>query len=45
MDEKLVKEIVRNVRFGIRTKAELRRCGCEECTEALRILGDREARG
>ena len=31
-------QIARNVREGIRTKADLRRCGCKNCIEALRIL-------
>lgn len=33
-----VSEVVRNVRFGLRTKAELRRCGCPTCIEALKVL-------
>ena len=37
-----IKEIVRNVREGIRTKADLKRCGCDSCERALEILkGDR----
>jgi len=36
----LVAEILVNVRTGIRTKAELRKCGCPSCLEALRILGE-----
>jgi len=31
-------QIARNVREGIRTKADLRRCGCKNCMEALKIL-------
>jgi hypothetical protein len=34
----LVAEILINVRTGIRTKAELKKCGCPSCREALRIL-------
>jgi len=36
-----VEEVVRNVRRGDRTKADLKRCGCSVCTEALQILGKR----
>lgn len=38
MNTPLVEEMVRNVRFGLRKKAELRRCNCDECREALQIL-------
>ena len=38
IDIKEVKEIVRNVKEGIRTKTDLRRCGCNNCREALKIL-------
>ena len=31
-------DVARNVRIKIRTKAELRRCGCPICQEALKIL-------
>ena len=34
-----VKEIVANVRSKIRTRADLKRCGCPDCVEALVILG------
>lgn len=34
----LVGEILINVRTGIRTKAELQKCGCPSCLEALEIL-------
>ena len=33
-----VMEIVWNVRRGARKKADLRRCGCENCRAALRVL-------
>ena len=32
------KDIVNAVRWGDRTKAELERCGCDECKKALKIL-------
>lgn len=38
-DSLLVNEIVHNVRTGIRSKKDLRRCDCPECREALKILG------
>ncbi|NYT10917.1 MAG: hypothetical protein GKC03_00005 [Methanomassiliicoccales archaeon] len=38
--ESRVNEVIRNVRFKIRSKAELRRCGCPVCQEALeRMVG------
>lgn len=33
-----VKAIVRNVIDGVRTVNELRRCGCDDCREALVVL-------
>ncbi len=38
MDEDAVKSIVMNVHKGYRTKKELKRCGCEDCDEALKRL-------
>lgn len=34
----LVGEILINVRTGIRTTSELKKCGCPSCLEALEIL-------
>jgi hypothetical protein len=33
-----VKEIIRNVNVGVRTKSELKRCGCDDCISALEEL-------
>ncbi|MGE4275338.1 MAG: hypothetical protein AB7E27_04660 [Candidatus Methanomethylophilaceae archaeon] len=33
-------EVADNVREGIRTVGELRRCGCPRCLGALQILGE-----
>ena len=33
-------EVANNVRNGIRTVGELRRCGCPRCLGALQILGE-----
>lgn len=38
IDDNLVKEIVYNVRIGVRTKQDLIRCGCGSCRKALSIL-------
>jgi len=35
-------EIVWMVRRGDRTKADLRRCGCAKCKEALKILNRKD---
>jgi hypothetical protein len=35
-------QVVNNVLSGIRTKTDLRRCGCDVCLEALKRLGDIE---
>ena len=37
-DRSKVREIVMNVKSGIRAKAELKRGGCLECREALCVL-------
>lgn len=42
MEADEIKQIVRNVRERIRTKAELQRYGCENCKEGLRILKEGE---
>jgi len=39
------KEIARTVRAGIRTKKDLRTCGCANCLEALKILAGDKKRG
>ena len=38
MNFQKVDQILRSLRTGERTKAEVRRCGCDECREALRRL-------
>ena len=35
-----VDRIVANVRAGIRSRMDLKLCGCRVCREALKILGD-----
>ena len=42
MDDKPI-EIYWNVLNGNRTKADLKRCGCENCSEALGMLKDRDS--
>ena len=42
MDQGKLREIMRNLETGDRTKTELRRCGCEECMEALRMTKTRK---
>lgn len=37
-----VKEVVANVRAGIRNNADLETCGCSVCQEALKILEVKE---
>lgn len=37
-DTETAQDIARNVIIGMRTKAELKRCGCEKCKAALEIL-------
>lgn len=36
MDQTKMREIIRSLNNGDRTRRELKRCGCEECMEALR---------
>lgn len=38
MDKNKVEQIVMNVHKGVRTKVELKRCGCDNCKEALLML-------
>lgn len=38
IDLGLTRQIIRNVRHGIRDKSDLRRCGCPECELALKIM-------
>ena len=34
------REVADNVRAGIRTSGDLRRCGCPRCLGALKLLGE-----
>lgn len=38
-----VDRVVANVRAGIRSKEDLKFCGCPICRKALEILGDEES--
>jgi hypothetical protein len=41
MRDKKVERVMKNVRSGDRSRADLKRCGCETCMEALRRLDKR----
>lgn len=38
MDEEKINQIIKSVREGIRRKADLKCCACDECQEAIRRL-------
>ena len=38
-----VERVVANVRAGIRSREDLKFCGCPICRRALEILGDEES--
>ena len=38
-----VEKVVANVRAGIRSREDLKFCGCPICRKALEILGDEES--
>ena len=40
--EPVVERIVKDVRAGIRCKADLEFCGCPICKAALKVLGDEQ---
>jgi len=42
IDEILVREAYNGVRSKTRTKADLRRCGCVNCQEALKRLKENQ---
>lgn len=39
--DKAVRQVIRNVREGIRNRTDLRTCGCPVCLEALKQLNRR----